>query len=159
MDKFGTCIHNIFCVLEKSPTVEMVEKIIKNHQMETALPQPEDVLKAWQNLEKFLTEKYGAKVATYHELPFRHMLDGQIFNGEMDLVWETDKGVVLVDFKSYPGNNNDVVAVDNDHYAGKYAGQFECYDCALKAAGKNVLARLVYYHVLGVVVELKFDKE
>lgn len=165
MDKFGTCIHNIFCVLEKSPTVETVEKIIKNHQMETALPQPEDVLQAWQNLEKFLTEKYGAKVATYHELPFKHMYDGQIFNGEMDLVWETDKGVVLVDFKSYPGNKNEdddkkgVVTENHKHYAGMYAGQFECYDRALKAAGKNVLARLVYYHVLGVVVELKFDKE
>lgn len=165
MDKFGTCIHNIFCVLEKSPTVETVGRIITNHQMETALPQPEDVLQAWQNLEKFLTEKYGAKVATYHELPFKHMYDGQIFNGEMDLVWETDKGVVLVDFKSYPGDKNDVddkkgvVTENHKHYAGMYAGQFECYARALKAAGKNVLARLVYYHVLGVVVELKFDKE
>ena len=158
MDKFGTCIHNIFCMLEKSPTVETVERIIKNHQMETALSQPGDVLNAWLNLEKFLTEKYGAKVATYHELPFKHMYDGQIFNGEMDLVWETDKGVVLVDFKSYPGNKNDVVTESNKHYAGMYAGQFECYERALKAAGKNVLARLVYYHVLGVVVELKFDK-
>ena len=157
MDKFGTCIHNIFCVLEKSPTVETVERIIKNHQMEAALPEPGDVLKAWLNLEKFLTEKYGAKVATYHELPFKHMYDGQIFNGEMDLVWETDKGVVLVDYKSYPGKNNEVVAEGRDHYAGKYAGQFECYDRALTAAGKKVLARLVYYHVLGVVVELKFD--
>ena len=157
MDKFGTCIHNIFCVLEKSPAVETVEKIIKNHQMEAALPEPGDVLKAWQNLEKFLTDTYGAKVATYHELPFKHMHDGQIFNGEMDLVWETDKGVVLVDFKSYPGKNNEVVAKGRDHYAGKYAGQFECYDRALTAAGKKVLARLVYYHVLGVVVELKFD--
>lgn len=165
MDKFGTCIHNIFCVLEKSPTMETVEQIIKNHQMETALPQPGNVLNAWQNLEKFLTGTYGAKIATYHELPFKHMHDGQIFTGEMDLVWETDKGVVLVDFKSYPGDENDVddkksvVTESHKHYAGMYAGQFECYDRALKAAGKNVLARLVYYHVLGVVVELKFDKE
>ncbi len=159
MDKFGTCIHNIFCVLEKSPTVETVERIIKNHQMETALPQPGDVLNAWRNLEKFLADTYGAKVATYHELPFKHMHDGQIFNGEMDLVWKTDEGVVLVDFKSYPGNKNDVVTENNKHYAGMYAGQFECYECALKAAGKNVLARLVYYHVLGVVVELKLDEE
>ena len=156
MDKFGTCIHNIFCVLEKSPTVETVERIIKNHQMEAALPEPGDVLKAWQNLEKFLSDTYGAKVATYHELPFKHMHDGQIFNGEMDLVWETDKGVVLVDFKSYPGSKDDVVAESNKHYAGMYAGQFECYERALIAAGKKVLARLVYYHVLGVVVELKF---
>ena len=165
MDKFGTCIHNIFCVLEKSPTVEMVEKIIKNHQMETALPQPGDVLKAWQNLEKFLTNTYGAKVTAYHELPFKHMHDGQIFTGEMDLVWETDKGVVLVDYKSYPGNKNDadakkdVVTESRKHYVGMYVGQFECYDRVLKAAGKNVLAMLVYYHVLGVVVELKFDEE
>ena len=60
-------------------------------------------------MEKFLTEKYGEKVATYHELPFKHHYEGQIFTGSIDFVWETKDGVVLVDFKSYPGSKGDVV--------------------------------------------------
>lgn len=102
-----------------------------------------------------MTNKYGAKNATFHELPFKQYYEGQIFTGSIDFIWETsDGGVVLVDFKSYPGSKDDVVNPEHKHYAGIYAGQFECYERALTAAGKNVLAKLVYYHVLGVIVKL-----
>jgi ATP-dependent exoDNAse (exonuclease V) beta subunit len=122
--------------------------------MEKVLPVSKDILDAWTNLEKFLTEKYGEKVATYHEVPFKHHYEGQIFTGSIDFIWETKDGVVLVDFKSYPGHKDDVVNPSHEHYAGMYAGQFECYERALKAAGKSVIAKVVYYHVLGVCVEI-----
>lgn len=155
MDKLGTCLHNVFCVLEKDPKVDVARKIIRDQGMDSRIPNPSEVLDAWNNLEKFLTEKYGAKVATYHELPFKHMHDGQIFTGSIDLLWETDKGVVLVDYKSYPGNSTDVVDPKNEHFAGMYAGQFECYENALKAAKKDILAKVIYYHILGVCVDIK----
>ena len=100
-----------------------------------------------------MTKTYG-KGKTAHEVPFKHFYNGQIFTGSIDFIWETADGVVLVDFKSYPGSKDDVVNPEHKHYAGIYAGQFECYERALTAAGKKVLAKLVYYHVLGVVVKL-----
>ena len=155
MNKIGTCLHNIFCVLEQNPTEAQAFEIIKNHEMSLALPNASEILTAWTNLESFMTNKYGAKNATFHELPFKQYYEGQIFTGSIDFIWETsDGGVVLVDFKSYPGSKDDVVNPEHKHYAGIYAGQFECYERALTAAGKNVLAKLVYYHVLGVIVKL-----
>ena len=35
------------------------------------------------------------------------------------------------------------------------SGQFQCYQKALEANGETVIARLVYYPVGGLVVELK----
>lgn len=155
MNKVGTCIHNIFCVLEQNPTVEQAEKIIRNHQIEKEIPNAAEVLDAWKYFENFLTEKYGGKTASYHELPFKQFYNGQFFTGSIDFIWETKDGVVLVDFKSYPGSKDDVVNPEHDHYAGIYAGQFLCYERALKEAGKKILAKIVYYHVLGVGVKLK----
>ncbi len=154
MDEIGTCLHNIFCVLENNPSEKLIEEIIKRYEMEAVLPVSNDILEAWINLEKLLTEKYGSKINTYHELPFKHHYEGQIFTGSIDFIWETKDGVVLVDFKSYPGHKDDVVNPSHEHYAGMYAGQFECYERALKAAGKSVIAKVVYYHVLGVCVEI-----
>ena len=155
MNKIGTCLHNIFCVLEQNPTEAQAFEIIKNHEMSLALPNASEILTAWTNLESFMTNKYGAKNATFHELPFKQYYEGQIFTGSIDFIWETsDGGVVLVDFKSYPGSKDDVVNPEHKHYAGIYAGQFECYERALTAAGKKVLAKLLYYYVLGVIVKL-----
>lgn len=154
MDKIGTCLHNIFCVLEQNPTEAQISEIIKNHEMTQALPNTSEILTAWTNLERFLTEKYGTKTETFHELPFKQHYDSLIYTGSIDFIWETSDGVVLVDFKSYPGSKNDVVEPEHKHYAGMYAGQFECYERALAAAGKKVLAKLVYYHVMGVAIKL-----
>ena len=110
MNKIGTCLHNIFCVLEQNPTEAQAFEIIKNHEMSLALPNASEILTAWTNLESFMTNKYGAKNATFHELPFKQYYESQIFTGSIDFIWETsDGGVVLVDFKSYPGSKDDLV--------------------------------------------------
>ena len=154
MDRVGTCIHNVLCTIENNPDEEAIKSIIKNHGMEKSIPNPNEILDAWKNLESFLAERYGEKIASYHELPFKQLYDGQIFTGSIDFVWETKDGVVLVDFKSYPGSKDDVIDSSHVHFAGIYGGQFKCYERALKAAGKNVLDELIYYHVLGVAVKL-----
>ncbi len=154
MSEVGTCIHNIFCVLEQNPTVEQAQTIIQNHQMENVLSNASEILFAWISFENFLENKYGAKTASYHELPFKQFSQEQIFTGSIDFIWETADGAVLVDFKTYPGSKEDVVNPTHAHFAGIYAGQFKRYESALKEAGKKVLAKLVYYATLGVVVEL-----
>lgn len=152
-DKIGTCIHEIFASIENNKNIEKISTIIRSSGLEEKISNPAEILEAWNNLEKFLTNTYG-KGKTAHEVPFKHFDNGQIFTGSIDFIWETAGGVVLVDFKSYPGNKNDVLDSTNAHYAGNYFGQFECYERALTAAGKKVLAKLVYYHVSGLVVEL-----
>lgn len=42
-----------------------------------------------------------------------------------------------------------VVNSEHKHFVGMYTGQFECYERALAASGKKVLAKVVYYATLG----------
>ncbi len=154
-DKIGTCIHDIFAFIEYDRSTEKATEVIKGFGFETKIPNPEEVVEAWNNLEDFLTKTYG-KGKTYHELPFKHFYKGQIYTGSIDLIWETEEGVILVDFKTFPGSIAQIMDKTNEkHYVGNYKGQFECYRRALEAAGKKVKAKLVYYAVGGSVVEIK----
>ena len=44
----------------------------------------------------------------------------------------------------------------NKEYVGKYAAQLKAYEEALVDAGIKVTAKLIYYAVLGCLVEVKF---
>ena len=75
--------------------------------------------------------------------------------GSIDLVWQTSDGDILIDFKS---NQNGPVVLTNPEskeYAGHYGGQICTYREALEAAGETVLKTFLYYHVSGLLVELK----
>ena len=148
----GSCIHDIFCVLEKSTTP--CERIIEGYELKDILNDPAAIIKAWDNLADFLKKEYGAAVSVAHELNFTQGFDGHIVNGSIDYVYRTSKGTVLIDFKTFPGRESDIIN-EGKHCAANYSGQFQCYQKALEANGETVIARLVYYPVGGLVVELK----
>lgn len=152
MRAVGTCIHQIFCVQANS---ELTGKIIQAHGLKAQLPDTCAIEKSYANLMDYLAQTYGAPEKIHREMGFKYTENGQIFTGSMDLVYQTPKGCVLVDYKTYPGADNTVLAPQDKHYAGHYAGQFNCYTRALKQAGHTVLDRLVYYPVSGQVVKIK----
>ena len=80
---------------------------------------------------------------------------GQVVSGEMDLVWETDEGCVLVDYKNYPGYD-DVLDPDSQFFVGKYFSQMMCYREALRRTGKKVLCVLIYYAVQGRLLKQQY---
>ena len=167
MDVAGSCIHDIFCVLEYIKDGEAKKTkaaaIIQDYGFAGKI-NPEQVVQAWDNLANFLSGKYGMAAATYHELPFQYAKEGQIFTGSIDYVYELPENkVILVDYKSFPGRIEMITDKDYEdkkgekgtHYAGKYKGQFDCYEHALTAAGKTVIAKIIYYPVAGIAVEIK----
>lgn len=155
-DLIGTAIHDVFCVLEKNKDVEFVSSIIENHGFSKEIPDSDEVLRAWNNLEEYLKEKYGEEYNTLHECPFTYEEDGFEVNGSIDLVWETKEGVVLIDYKTFPGKKNSVLDPNDSHYAGLYSGQFSAYKKALEKAGKKVMASFVYYPVAGCIVRMEW---
>ena len=155
-DLIGTAIHDVFCVLEKKKDIEFVSSIIASHGFSKDIPDSSQVLKAWNNLEEYLKEKYGEKYNTLHECPFTYEEDGFEVNGSIDLVWETKEGVVLIDYKTFPGKKNSVLDPNDSHYAGLYSGQFSAYKKALEKAGKKVMASFVYYPVAGCIVRMEW---
>lgn len=150
----GSCIHDIFCVLEKNKTPEACERIIESYELKDILNDSAAIIKAWDNLADFLKKEYGDAVSVAHELNFTQGFDGHIVNGSIDYIYRTSKGTVLIDFKTFPGKESDIIN-EGKHCAANYSGQFQCYQKALEANGETVIARLVYYPVGGLVVELK----
>ncbi len=148
----GTCIHDIFCVTDHK-TDDQIADMVKAYGFESNLPNTGEIKASWEALTAWLTQNYGPAKKQYHELPFKHQLpNGQIVTGSMDFVWETEDGCVLVDYKTSPCTRDNLINKDSDVHAGKYKGQLECYEKALVAAGKKVLAKVLYYPVVGVVV-------
>lgn len=150
----GTCIHDIFCVAESKSNKDIAD-MVKAYGFESNLPKPDEIKKAWEALTSWLTSAYGPAQKQYHELPFKHQLKtGQIVTGSMDFVWETASGCVVVDYKTTNANKDALLNKATDIYVGKYKGQLECYEQALNAAEKNVIAKVLYYPVIGVIVKI-----
>lgn len=149
----GDCIHNVYAAIETLDS-NAVEQVIKMHQMNDVLPNADEVVRAWNNLQGFLSEKYGTPSGTLHERPFRRLKDdGTLIVGSIDYVYQTTEGSVLIDYKTFP--QVQAVTDPNDtHYAGYYAGQLDTYSDALEAAGEKVIARYIYYPVSGLLVEI-----
>lgn len=156
---FGTCIHDMFAVYDPAKEEETVIKtfsqIADAHNMSDVLTDKRSIAASVKGLYDYLIEKYGAGKA-YKEYPFMYKNDlGQIVGGEIDLLWETPEGLVIVDYKNYPGFD-DVTDPDSKFYAGKYWPQLSAYrEAASKMSGGKVLDTLVFYSVQGRLVRLK----
>lgn len=156
MAKVGTCIHNIFCAIDVNHNEKFVKDAILAHEMQNHLTNAKPILLAWDWLVEFMTKQFGPAIATYHERPFKYESNGQITTGSIDLVWETAQGCIVIDYKTYPNwKKETVTSHDNKHYAGKHKGQLDCYEKALSLSGENVLAKLIYYPVNGMIVQIK----
>src|SRR5690606_35343024 len=95
-------------------------------------------------------------VKQYPEFSIEVNIGDQLARGEADLVLETDKGLVLIDYKSYAGSD-DIIVATCEYFAGKYSGQLDLYAQMLEKTldDKKVIKRLIYYVVQGRIVEVK----
>lgn len=155
MSEVGNCIHQIFCSLEyhSKDTTMFIKHVVSQWNMDGILNETDSIIKAWENLTGWLSDNYGNGI-TLHELPFSYMdKTGHIVTGNMDFVWKTGNGCVLIDYKTFPGSEQ-LALNPGDHYAGNYKGQFDCYTHALESANEKVLARYVYYPVGGMLVKI-----
>jgi len=155
MAKVGTCIHNIFCTIDNNHNEDFVKSAIIAHEMQKHLTNAQPILHAWDWLVEFMTKQFGPAIAIYHERPFKYESNGQITTGSIDLVWKTEQGCIVIDYKTYPNWRKETVTSPEDkHYAGKYKGQLDCYEKALSLSGEIVLAKLIYYPVNGMIVQI-----
>ena len=170
---FGTCIHNYMAAhrwegtsnisAHEPDNILLAKQTVDNHNMTKKLPQPELLTRAADTLFSYLEKSYGAG-ELLRETPFSYRRDnGQLVNGEMDLIWKlNDKDCILLDYKNFPAQGEkgkNIVMKDdekNDHYVGHYFPQLREYRTALEAAGLNVTKVFVFYAVLGCLVEIQF---
>lgn len=158
MNELGTCIHNIFAAIDQQLTPEFAQKVIDAHQMNGKLKAgaAQTIVDSWIRLNDFLVHNYGKAEAVFHELPFSQSVNNQIVSGDMDYVYKTPDGVVLIDFKNlHIGSLKSALDAESEHYLGNYKGQFTCYKRALEAQGEKVLACYVYLPLTGQVVKIE----
>ncbi len=155
----GTCIHNMFAVY--APTTDEEDmlltfrRIAESHEMEDILTDMSTVLESIKGLHGYLEEKYG-KGNAHREYPFMYREEnGQVVCGSMDLVWETENGYVVLDYKNYPGYD-DVTSKESRFFAGhKYGPQLTAYKkAAAMMPGGKVLDTLIYYSVQGRLIRV-----
>lgn len=167
---FGTCIHNYMAAhrwdgkaninANQDYNLALAKQTMDNHNMRRELPQPELLTQAADALFTYLEEKFGGG-ELLRETPFTYRRNnGQLVQGEIDLIWETDKECVLLDYKNFPAPQNVginmVLNPSDDFYIGKYFSQLGDYRASLTAYGMNVTKVFVFYTVLGCLVEVEF---
>jgi ATP-dependent exoDNAse (exonuclease V) beta subunit len=113
-------------------------------------------------LYDYLKKEYGPATCIVHEYPFNFpvpdsmkTVDGQVMKGEIDLIWQTKEGDIVVDFKNNMGDIAGLNTPGAANYAGNhYVHQLRAYRSILEKAGRSVRATLLYYDILGVVVPI-----
>ena len=153
----GDFIHQVFCCCDDDISVKQIEVLRDSYGFtKKNIHEPERIRDAWNYLIDTLEKKYGKAIKRHHEKPFRHLDEnGHIVSGYIDLIWETEDGYVVVDYKTCPGGYDLVFTPSSEHYVGRHGDQLDCYQRALEAEGrKPVIARIIYYPVTRYVVEV-----
>ena len=150
MSTIGTCIHNIYAAydaeMDEQQSIEMAQKIIESVKLSKIL-NAKEVIGAIHSLYDYLTKEHGAPTSIGHEVPFSFVRDnGQLLRGEIDLLWYTEDGVVLVDYKNIQGEE-----ANPEHYAS----QIEAYREVVESAGHKCKGIILFYATLGQIIELK----
>ena len=150
MSTIGTCIHNIYAAydaeMDEQSAIVMAQKIIESVKLSEIL-NAKEVIGAIRSLYIYLTEKYGAATKIGHEVPFSFVRkNGQLLRGEIDLLWYTQDGIVLVDYKNIQGEE-----ANPEHYAS----QMEAYREVIESTGLKCKGIVLFYATLGQIIELK----
>jgi len=147
----GTCLHDIL-YLGPAVTEEKVRSILDRHGL-TGRVDVQDILTAVADLDRFITSLGPDKI--YRELPLRMGKEGHVWTGSADMVLEFPDHLVLIDFKSFPGQVSEILDLGSRHFAGMYEGQMEKYAEMLEAAiGKKVAKKMICYIMNGNLVEI-----
>ena len=150
MSSIGTCIHNIYAAydasMDEQTSISMAQRIIESVKLSQIL-KAEEVIKAIRLLYDYLSKNHGASISIDHEVPFSFIRkNGQLLRGEIDLLWHTEEGVVLVDYKNIQGEE-----ANPEHYAS----QMEAYREVIESAGLKCKGIVLFYATLGQIIELK----
>ncbi|BDG02919.1 UvrD-helicase domain-containing protein [Anaeromyxobacter oryzae] len=114
---------------------------------------PASLVHASDALRAFLEARYPG-AAWRREWPVRARLvdrgEPRLLQGEVDLFLERPDGFVLVDHKSFPGNDR-----ERDERVVAYAAQLGLYAFVLeRALGKPLLAAFIHLPIRGEIVEV-----
>ena len=148
----GDFIHHLMCLWNGDKSV--VEALAKAYAVRVDV---DAVATAIANFWNWMEKTYGKAIKVEREMPFSFTNEkGQVVTGEIDLVYRSAEGDILVDYKTYQGSPAHLTDENNDFHTGKkYGSQITLYEEALKRRGSVVRDRLICYLSLGVIIGMK----
>lgn len=146
----GDFIHHIMCLWNGDNSV--IETLSNAYGVKVDI---DAAATSITNFWKWMEKTYGKATQVDRELPFSFVNEsGQLVTGEIDLVYHTEKGDVLVDYKTYQGGIAHLTDEKSAFFAGKYCGQLSLYEEALKRKGSVICDRLICYLSLGIIIRM-----
>lgn len=147
----GNFIHHAMCLWNGDKGI--IDVLAKAYGVKVEV---ETIALSINNFWSWMEKTYGKATQVDRELPFSFVNEsGQVVTGEIDLVYHTTEGSVLVDYKTYQGSSTHLTDENSDFFAGKYSGQISLYEEALQRSGSAIRERLVCYLSLGVIIRMK----
>lgn len=146
----GDFIHHVMCLWNGDKGI--IETLAKSYGVKVDV---NAIATSISNFWKWMEKNYGKATHVDRELPFSFVNEsGQLVTGEIDLVYHTEKGDVLVDYKTYQGSPAHLTDENSDFFAGKYCGQLSLYEEALKRKESVICDRLICYLSLGIIIRM-----
>ena len=154
----GNCIHQLMCIWrDDADFADTVTRLADAYGVQL---DAERFIHAVHTFYAWLKTTYGEPLSIDREVPFQFVRDnGQVVHGEIDLLYRTAEGDVLIDYKTYSGAIGNLTNPDNEFYAGKYSGQIATYEEALQRVGRVVRDRLICYFSLGTIVRMRYHAD
>lgn len=148
----GNYLHDVFYLLPHLPDEAKIGSIMERHHL-TGLIDIKNIATAMAQFKDYIDLQ--KPLNTYRELSLSMAKDGHMYMGSADLVLEFDDHLTLIDYKTYPGTLQNILDPQGAHYVGNHAGQLDAYAEILETStGKKVTQKLIYYPVMGKVIEL-----
>ena len=147
----GDFIHHVMCLWNGD--IGIINKLAQTYGVKVDV---EAVATSITNFWNWMEQTYGKPISIERELPFSFTNElGQVVTGEIDLIYHTEKGAVLVDYKTFQGKVNDLIDENNKNFAGKYGKQIALYEEALCHRGCTLRGRLICCLSLGMIISFE----
>jgi ATP-dependent exoDNAse (exonuclease V) beta subunit len=153
VDTFGTALHQYLAVdfsqVDNDGRKEIAARIMNGHGFKEAV-EPRDIVRCGNDIETWIAQKWP-DAETHREWPVIVNDDGTLMEGFTDIVLIMKKTFVIVDYKSYLGQDDKI-----EMKAATYARQLEAYTKAVAlATGKKCAGTYICFAMKGVAVNVQ----
>lgn len=154
MARLGDAVHAFFAADGWEESVNERVQLAKDVLSRWGLAedvQADDLVEASERLRRWIDESWP-RASVKREWPIRHRLEsGSVISGFVDLVIETNDGVVVIDHKTFPGG----LAQAKERCA-KHVGQLRSYATAVASAvGSSVVGCYIHLPITGLAVPVE----
>ncbi|MFW6043238.1 MAG: UvrD-helicase domain-containing protein [Marinilabiliaceae bacterium] len=149
----GELMHNALFLMDRKSLNTGIQNLIVRNGAELNL-EPDELSSMVAEVKNFIAGFGPLKI--HRELfMVKTREDGQVLRGEADLVLERESDLILIDYKTYQGGEDQFLDTGSAFFAGKYAGQLNAYqEMAENTLKKPVSRKLIFYVMQGTVVEI-----